>query len=465
MIVYEAKAWTLLMILRIRGSVFPKGLRWAVPNAIFAALLHDLLRRFAPDHNSNGLPDFAEQMDGVEVMWSGYTFVLGFLVVFRNNQAYSRFWEGATLISQVRGEWFNAVSSLFAFASRKPEKAEKVLEFKQLLVRLASMMYCAALQQVCDTDADDSVEILDTEGIAPGHLEFLLEAHDQCEVLLQWVQQLIVESADGGVLDVPPPILSRAFQELSRGIVTLNNARKIKDIPFPFPYAQMLVCMLTVHWVVTPMLASLVVATWWWAAFMSFLVTGSFWCLMYIAIEIDQPFGADANDLPIKEMMRDYNRSLLSLLHSAAQKAPSFSSMPKSPMFVQSKEACLTFSARKRLMSYSDGALDRHSKRSLPSVFTAVPSMEVPRPSTPEESCAKPAIPEEGADCEKPGEDADSKPGDERIAIKTDQFSVPEENPPPSAQRPADSGVHKAGFPGRDQLATGATDVDATGMA
>lgn len=27
---------------------------------------------------------------------------------------------------------------------------------------------------------------------------------------------------------------------------------------------------------------------------------GSFWCLMYIAMEIDQPFGADANDLPIK---------------------------------------------------------------------------------------------------------------------------------------------------------------------
>jgi hypothetical protein len=27
-------------------------------------------------------------------------------------------------------------------------------------------------------------------------------------------------------------------QELSRGIVNLQNARKIADFPFPYPYAQ-----------------------------------------------------------------------------------------------------------------------------------------------------------------------------------------------------------------------------------
>ena len=69
-----------------------------------------------------------------------------------------------------------------------------------------------------------------------------------------------------GVLPVPPPVVSRVFQvlstcgdsrasasgaaltslagqcvlqqELSRGIVNLQNARKIADFPFPFPYHQ-----------------------------------------------------------------------------------------------------------------------------------------------------------------------------------------------------------------------------------
>jgi len=445
MIVYDARQWTLLMILRIRGSVFPKGLCWALPNAIIAAMLHALLRRYTPDDDGDGVPDVVQNMTGVEDIWSGYTFVLGFLVVFRNNQAYSRFWEGATLISQVRGEWFNAVSSLFAFASRKPEKAERVNSFRHLLIRLASMMYCAALQQVCDTDADDSLQILDTEGIAPGHLAFLQAANDQCEVLVQWVQQLIVESQDEGVVEVPPPILSRAFQELSRGIVTLNNARKIKDIPFPFPYQQMLVCMLVVHWLVTPMLCSLVIESWWWAAIMAFLVTGSFWSLMHIAMEIDQPFGADANDLPIKEMMKDYNRSLITLLNSAAQKAPTFSLQKPMPTFMHSKEACLTFTPRKRLMRSASAEFNerqvRESERlqqEAPLVITPTedfldqepadqPPAETEVPSA--DSAAAPQLPPEGLDETQPA------------------FLVPEEASPAAAQKPAETKVSR-GFIG-----------------
>ena len=76
-----------------------------------------------------------------------------------------------------------------------------------------------------------------------------------------------------GILPVPPPVISRVFQaqvkkrhlrtrhcslhtsayciqkwlcearrerlqEMSRGIVNLQNARKIADFPFPFPYHQ-----------------------------------------------------------------------------------------------------------------------------------------------------------------------------------------------------------------------------------
>ncbi|CAE6968191.1 unnamed protein product [Symbiodinium sp. CCMP2592] len=434
MIVYDARQWTLLMILRVHGSVFPKGLCWALPNACIAAVLHWLLRRYTPDADGDGVPDAIQNMTGVEEIWSGYTFVLGFLVVFRNNQAYSRFWEGATLISQVRGEWFNAVSSLFAFTSRKPEKAEQVYAFRQLLIRLASMMYCAALQQVCDTDADDSLQILDTEGIAPGHLEFLEAANDQCEVLVQWVQQLIIESHDAGVVDVPPPILSRAFQELSRGIVTLNNARKIKDIPFPFPYAQMLVCMLVVHWLVTPMLASLVIQSWWWAAIMSFLVTGSFWTLMHIAMEIDQPFGADANDLPIKAMMKDYNRSLLSLLNSATQKSPTFALQKPTPAFVQSKDANLTFHIRKRLIrSSSEEDSEFHFRESerlrnseaFPRLHTDSGS-GTPRERTfSERMNAQEAQAPKGADAAEGQEPSDSK-----LSVAEESFS---------AQKPAES--------------------------
>lgn len=37
------------------------------------------------------------------------------LVVFRTGQAYNRFWDGSTLTHQMRGDWFDAASSIISF--------------------------------------------------------------------------------------------------------------------------------------------------------------------------------------------------------------------------------------------------------------------------------------------------------------------------------------------------------------
>jgi len=331
MINYDAGYWGVSLVCRTAGSVFPKALVLAIPNAILAFLFHAMFHGhtlFSEQYSELG-EEFAQHMSGVSEIWTSYTAVLGFLIVFRNNQAYTRFWEGATLIHQVRGEWFNAVSSLFAFCSRDPEKEEEVLYFQFVLVRLASLLHCFALQQVCEL-RDDSLEVIKVDTMQKDSLDFLRQAHDKCEVVIQWMQRLVVDANDSKVLIVAPPILSRVFQELSRGIVNLNNVRKIRDIPFPFPYAQMITCMLIVHWIMTPMIAAATIATWWWSSLMCFFVVTAFWSLFYIALEIDQPFGEDANDLPIKEMQQDFNKSILLLMEETAQFTPRFE-MPTEP--------------------------------------------------------------------------------------------------------------------------------------
>mmetsp|Transcript_131776 Transcript_131776/g.320209 ORF Transcript_131776/g.320209 Transcript_131776/m.320209 type:complete len:550 (-) Transcript_131776:47-1696(-) len=322
MIKYDAGHMGLFFIIRWKGSVFPKALVWAIPNAILAVLLHNFARQEQEFGNDMS-------MGGVNILWAGYTSVLGFVVVFRNNQAYTRFWEGATLINQVRGEWFNAVSTLFAFCNHGKEFQDKVETFQHTLVRLASMLYCSALQQVCDLE-DDTLEIIDNQGMDLESLGFMQDSNDRCEILLQWIQRLIVDSEESKTIKIAPPLLTRAFQELSRGIVNLNNARKIKDIPFPFPYAQMITCMLIVHWATTPVIASQVIESRVAAGVVCFFVTFAFWCLIYIALEIDQPFGEDENDLPLREMQRDFNQSLLNLMHPLAQKVPTYQ-VPQGP--------------------------------------------------------------------------------------------------------------------------------------
>jgi len=315
MIKYATGNLGIFYIIRLRGSVFPKAFILSLPNAALAFLLHLYCRQ---EETSDGILS----MNGVQTLWAGYSSVLGFLIVFRNNQAYTRFWEGATLINQIRGEWFNAVSSLVAFCNSAPDYTERVDDFKGTLICLASMLYCSALQQVCEL-TDNTLEIIDNHNLDPDSLQFMQGCNDRCEIILQWMQRLIVESDETETVKVSPPLLTRAFQELSRGIVNLNNARKIKDTPFPFPYAQMITAMMIVHWVTTPVIASQMIESQVLAPLACFCVTFAFWCLLYIAQEIDQPFGDDANDLPLREMMQDFNTSLLNLMHPLAQRVPS----------------------------------------------------------------------------------------------------------------------------------------------
>lgn len=318
MIFYDTNDWTMTNVWRFRGSVLPTAFAWA----FFSMMLEITLRHsgFRP-YLASFLDDSDERTLGY--VWGGFTALLGFAVGFRSRQAYTRFWEGARLVYLVRGEWFNCASSLMSFCSDKPDKTLLVEEFQQLLVRLVSLLHCMALQHVCEV-AEDSLEILDTRGLDTSSLEYLETVHDRCEILINWLQRLIVKAHREGSLDVPPPILTRSFQELSRGIVNLTNVRRIRDIPFPYPYQQVILLLLIINSISTPMLACLYINSAALSLIFVFVVQTGMWATIFIANQIDQPFGEDANDLPMAEMQQDFNNSLLSLLHPLAKQVPEY---------------------------------------------------------------------------------------------------------------------------------------------
>ena len=123
MIVYEHGTWGIQVLLRLRGSVIPKALVWAVPCAAATVLLHLYWNQEKAEDN--------REMEGIHTIWSAFTFVLGFLIVFRSNQAYSRFWESVTLFHQISGEWTSAFSNILSFCSPDPQKQDQVDEFRQ----------------------------------------------------------------------------------------------------------------------------------------------------------------------------------------------------------------------------------------------------------------------------------------------------------------------------------------------
>lgn len=120
---------------------------------------------------------------------------------------------------------------------------------------------------------------------------------------------------DDGVLKIPPPILSRVYQTISRGFVNLLNTKKITDTKFPYPFAQIIALFLLLHLIMSPALITASVPRKVFAPILTFLAVFSMFALNFISIELENPFGLDANDLPLTHFQKEMNDCLLMLLH------------------------------------------------------------------------------------------------------------------------------------------------------
>jgi len=315
---YVTGKWGVAFIFSLSGSVVPKALAWAIPSATMATIIHFCIH--LNEQAGSIIGDAIGDNLNTSQVWTGYNFLIAFLLTFRTGIAYNRWWEGGTLLRQARGEWFNAYSSLIAFSSTTTEKKEEVKQFQSLLATLMSNLFCASLNTI--SQMEEPFEVLNLAPISAEGLKFVSESTDKVELFTVWIQKLIVESMNSGLLPIPPPVISRVFQELSRGMVNLNEVRKISEYLFPFPYAQLITAMLLLHTVMTPIVTGVLLEKWYWAFTITVLSVFAFWSLNYVAVEIECPFGDDTNDLPLMRMQRVLNRTLLLLLSDEAQKVP-----------------------------------------------------------------------------------------------------------------------------------------------
>eukprot|EP00929_Paragymnodinium_shiwhaense_P119285 TRINITY_DN91174_c0_g1_i1.p1 TRINITY_DN91174_c0_g1~~TRINITY_DN91174_c0_g1_i1.p1 ORF type:complete len:704 (-),score=105.56 TRINITY_DN91174_c0_g1_i1:306-2306(-) len=313
MIPYESGYWGVLFALRVRGSVIPRALAWAVPSAALAGVMHWAAARWWSDFDFEALKDSTDS----------FIFVLSFLLAFRTNLAYGRLWEGMSHLQRMRGAWINAVSASLAFTSEDPELEEDVECFKHELSRLVSMMYCAALQSVASME-DNTMLILDNAGFEVEPLNFIAErCEERCEIIIQWIRRMIIRNYANGVLVAPAPILSRVYQELDKGIVDLSDARRIRIVPFPFPFAQILTIILIIYTCITVVGAAAYdsIIT---AILCPFLSVATMWSVNYISMEIEMPYGDDHNDLPLCELQDDMNNALISCMQPDSLNPPTF---------------------------------------------------------------------------------------------------------------------------------------------
>jgi len=318
----------LSMVFMLEGSVFPKSLWVAIPCCAMTAALTAWIEYGELSFLSR------ESVLLDNAAWGGFSFLVGFLIVFRTSQSYNRFWDGCSSTHRMRAEWFDASSALVAFTRfSQPESESEARNFLNILVRLFSMLHAAALAEIEDTVTDniENVEAFSFGLIFPDNLDdeslmAIKNSEAKVELIFAWIQQLVVHNIKTGVLAIPAPILSRAFQELANGMVAFHEALKISYVPFPFPYAQCCDLLLMLHWLVTPIVVSQWTTHPAWAALFSFIQSFILWSLNFIALELENPFGRDANDIDGRSMQQEMNASLSLLMMPSTWRLPTMKS-------------------------------------------------------------------------------------------------------------------------------------------
>jgi len=324
MIKYRDDQWVLLFSCsNVRSAVSNRAFRFALaialPCAFFAWGLKFLDIKYEMNLLKSTMPD--------SNLYSTFTVLLGFLIVFHTSQAYQRYISGCGLLYQMLGDFFDVASILMAFTRCSKAGEEVILRFQHTVCRLFSLLFMTALADLEDVEdgqckAAYEADLVDPLGIDPDTLLLIYRSHVQPETICQLIQSLIVDGMDNGVLSVPAPLLTRSFQELGNGMIKFHEARKFVAAPYPFCYMAVTEMLLAVHWIFTPFMLGSWTQDPFGAGLFTFVQVFVIWALHGIARELDNPFQRDANDLDGDIMQKEMNTRLVALLKNKAEGTP-----------------------------------------------------------------------------------------------------------------------------------------------
>jgi len=135
----------------------------------------------------------------------------------------------------------------------------------------------------------------------------------QVHHIMTRIIRLVTQRMNEGGVAIPPPILSRVYQELSTGLLGFTHAKKVGDIPFPFPYTQIVSYLQVCFLASCPFVVMALISETIPAFFFTFFAAFCYSSLNEVAAELEDPFGTDANDLPLFKLHLRYVHQLVQL--------------------------------------------------------------------------------------------------------------------------------------------------------
>lgn len=276
--------------LRWKGSVVPEVL----PRSLLCGLFGVLIYIFYLANVKVSLPIFGSIISNI---------VLGLLLVFRTNTAYERFWEGrkawGTLVNTVRNL---SRQILVAIAENEPCDRQQKIAAVKLLPAFAIAL---KLHLRSESINDELKANLSTEQFE----RLKMMNHPPLEVAF-WISSYLQEQSRREKLDRYQ--LNHMIQLLDYMVDVVGICERILRTPIPLAYSIHLKQLLMIYCLSLPfqMVSQLEWLTGPVVALISFTLLG----IEEIGIQIEDPFGHDANDLPLDNICNNMLRNIEDLI-------------------------------------------------------------------------------------------------------------------------------------------------------
>jgi len=229
--------------------------------------------------------------------------VLGLLLVFRTNTAYDRFWEG-------RKAWGSIVNTVRNLARQIWVSIDEI-SFEDREHKVAALRLLVAFAVTTKLHLRGEKVNSELEELMPPskYLKLQTMNHPPLEVAF-WIGDYLQQQYDRHCLNM---YQLTSMQQLLNGLVdNLGSCERILRTPMPLAYAIHLKQLLLLYCILLPF--QMVETLEWWTGLIVALISFTLFGIEAIGLEIENPFGYDANDLPLDAICDTMKRNIDDLI-------------------------------------------------------------------------------------------------------------------------------------------------------
>lgn len=274
----------------IRGSVIPSILNRVLLCGLFGFLVSIAFYFKLP---------VSQQVLGTVIP----SIVLGLLLVFRTNTAYERFWEGRKLWGSLVNNTRNLSRLIWvSIIEVEPEDQEKKIAVLGLIVAFAVATKLHLRGEAVNNELE---ELMSSER----YYKLKTMNNPPLEIAF-WIGDYLQDQTKRETLNLYQlPTLQALINNL---VDNLGGCERILKTPIPLAYTIHLNQLLFLYCLLLPF--QLVDELGWWTGVIIALVSFTLFGIEAIGIEIENPFGYDANDLPLNAICATMRRNIEDLI-------------------------------------------------------------------------------------------------------------------------------------------------------